>query len=62
MLLSVEHNVRADEKRTVNWRGAYLLRDGFFGAEEFIQAAFLDLFKEGSGDVNMGIERCLSRS
>lgn len=33
-----------------------LLGDGFFGAEEFVEAAFLDLGEEGGGHVHVGVE------
>lgn len=34
-----------------------LLGDGFFGAEEFVEPAFLDLLEEGGGHVHVGVER-----
>lgn len=38
-----------------------LFGDGLFGAEELVEAAFLDFFEEGGGDVHVRVEGCLSR-
>lgn len=41
---------------------AYLSRDGFFGAEQFVEATFLDLLQERSSNVHVRINSRLPSS